>query len=127
MGKPTIPTPRKRGQHGPAYVPTDMLRAKVRAMAGYGIPQPDIARMIDTDHETLRRHYRDELDLGVTQANVRVAAFLHGAATEDSVSAAIYWTKARMGWSDNAAQRELDAKLETVLQQIAALRAERAT
>jgi hypothetical protein len=105
-----------------------MLRAKVRAMAGYGLPQPDIARLIDTDPETLRKHYRADLDTGKAEADLAVTQSLHLLATKGkNPASAIYWTKARMGWTDNAVQRDLELKLLAMQQEIAALRAEKAT
>ncbi len=45
-------------------------------MAAYGVPEPDIARVVAIDPKTLRKHYRDELDTGHVKATVRVAEFL---------------------------------------------------
>jgi hypothetical protein len=33
----------------------------VRAMAGFGVPQPDIATQLDIDPKTLRKYFRQEL------------------------------------------------------------------
>jgi hypothetical protein len=125
MGSPTIPTPRKHGQRGPAHVPTAQRRIKVRRLAGYGVPQPDIARLIDTDPETLRRHYREDLDLGVAEANAKVGGWLLRRANKDSnPAAAIFWAKARMGWSDFSAEwRAMQVQQEQMQAELAALRA----
>lgn len=72
-------------------------------MAGYGVPEADIARVLGIDPKTLRKHYRDELDTGHVIANVKVAESLFRKATGDhrqSVTAAIFWLKARAGWKD---------------------------
>jgi hypothetical protein len=53
-----------------------LYRRQVEAMAAYGIPEDDISRVISVDPKTLRKHYRDELDLGETKANPQVAGFL---------------------------------------------------
>ena len=87
----------------PEYQPTDKDRAAVQTMAAYGIPQPDIAAVVGCDEKTLRKHFRQELDTAATQANARVAAALFKKATSDgpsSVSAAIFWLKARAGWQE---------------------------
>lgn len=85
----------------PAHQPTDADRAKVKAMSAYGIPQEQIARVFDIDSKTLRLHYRDELDLGVIEANAQVAKTLFSQATkEGNTTAAIWWTKSRMGWKE---------------------------
>lgn len=75
-------------------------------MAGYGIPADDIARSVGISHDTLRKHYRDELDLGTVKANTAVAQSLYKKATGDgtsSVTAAIFWLKTRAGWRETVA------------------------
>ncbi len=67
-------------------------------MAGYGVPETDIARIIGIDPKTLRKHYRDELDTGHVKANAKVAENLYRKATgegRESVTAAIFWLKTR--------------------------------
>jgi hypothetical protein len=82
------------------HVPTVEDRKQVEAMAGYGIPQEDIARRVGIDPKTLRKHYRRELDTGATKANAKVAESLYQNATQGNVTAQIWWTKSRMGWSE---------------------------
>lgn len=85
----------------PPHQPTEQDRAKVKALSAYGIPQEQIARVFDIDSKTLRLHYRDELDLGVIEANAQVAKTLFSQATkEGNTTAAIWWTKSRMGWKE---------------------------
>lgn len=68
-------------------------------MAGFGIPQLEIANLVGISDRTLRTRYRRELDTGATEANLRVAQSLYNMAVRDKVpAAAIWWTKARMGW-----------------------------
>lgn len=72
-------------------------------MAGYGVPEADIADMIGIDPKTLRKHYRQELDQGHTKANIKVAENLFRKATgegREAVTAAIFWLKARAGWKE---------------------------
>jgi hypothetical protein len=69
-------------------------------MAAYGIPADDIARVIGVDAKTLRKHYRDELDLGQTKANAQVAGFLFNSAKNGNVSAQIFWLKTRARWRE---------------------------
>ncbi|MBR0648731.1 hypothetical protein GXW78_03600 [Roseomonas terrae] len=86
---------------GLPYVPTDDQRRTVRAMAGFGIPQTDIATYLRVDAKTLRKHFRDELDLGSIEATSKVAQSLFRMATEgQNVAAAIFWMKARAGWRE---------------------------
>ena len=74
-------------------------------MAGYGIPETDIARVLGIDPKTLRKHYREELDIGHVKANAKVAESLFRKATGDdrqSVTAAIFWLKTRAGWKETS-------------------------
>lgn len=40
----------------PSYQPDEVSRRQVKAMAGYGVPEADIARVLDIDPKTLRKH-----------------------------------------------------------------------
>lgn len=85
----------------PPHEPTEKDRATVKAMSAYGIPQEQIARVIKINSETLRIHYRDELDLGVIEANAKVAETLfHQGVRDGNTTALIWWTKSRMGWKE---------------------------
>ena len=56
--------------------------------------------MVGIDPKTLRKHYRDELDLGETKANAQVAGFLFNAARNGNVTAQIFWLKTRARWRE---------------------------
>jgi hypothetical protein len=80
---------------------TAKSRREVQTLAGLGIQQSAIASLINCDEKTLRKYYRRELDVGVTEANARVAASLYNLAVkEGNVTACIWWTKCRMGWRE---------------------------
>jgi len=83
-----------------AHKPDPAQRQQVEAMAAYGIPEIDIAAVVGVDPKTLRKHYRDELDLGETKANAQVAGFLFSAARNGNVTAQIFWLKTRAGWRE---------------------------
>jgi hypothetical protein len=95
----------------PPHQPTDADRAKVTALSAYGIPQEQIARVFDIDSKTLRLHYRDELDLGVIEANAQVAKTLFNQGVKDgNTTALIWWTKSRMGWKEKQEIAHTDAE-----------------
>jgi hypothetical protein len=83
-----------------AHKPDPLQRRQVEAMAAYGIPELDIARVVGVDPKTLRKHYRDELDLGETKANAQVAGYLYNAAKGGNVTAQIFWLKTRAKWRE---------------------------
>jgi len=61
--------------------------------------------MLGIDPKTLRKHYRDELYHGHVKANAKVAENLFRKATgegRESVTAAIFWLKARAGWRETS-------------------------
>lgn len=82
---------------------SDKDRAFVRAMAMAGAQHERIAEVIGCTAKTLRKHFREELDFGRDQANANVVANLYRQAVKDdpkAITAAIYWTKAQMGWKE---------------------------
>jgi len=83
-----------------AHKPDLAQRRQVEAMAAYGIPEADIARVVGVDPKTLRKHYRDELDMGETKANAQVAGFLFNSARTGKVTAQIFWLKTRARWRE---------------------------
>jgi AraC-like DNA-binding protein len=97
-----FPTYKRPGRK--PYTPTDEQRRTVRAMAGYGVPQEAIAKVVRCSEPTLRRNFRHELDTAVTEANARVAQCLYQqATTPGNVAASIFWLKARAGWREKHA------------------------
>ena len=85
------------------HAPDPVTRRQVEAMAGYGVCEPEIAGIVGIDAKTLRKHYRQELSLGHTKANVKVAENLYRKACgegRESVTAAIFWLKTRARWKE---------------------------
>src|ERR1700730_10560277 len=89
------------------HQPEPQTRRQVEAMAAYGVPEADIARVIAVDPKTLRKHDRQELDIGSVKANTKIAESLYRKALGDgaqSVTAAIFWLKTRAGWKETMIQ-----------------------
>ncbi len=86
-----------------AFVVNDALREKVRHLAGLGVRQDDIARMIGCAPKTLRKRLRDELDRGVAEANATVSGYLFAAAKAGNIAAIIFWLKTRANWRERLA------------------------
>src|SRR5918993_1517942 len=87
-----------------SHVPDPAMRRQVETMSAYGIPEADISRVVAIDPKTLRKHYRDELDLGETKANAQVAGFLFNSARNGNVSAQIFWLKTRARWKETPSE-----------------------
>ncbi len=102
-------TPRKRaprkgeGRQPKVFQPSDSNL--VRALAIIGVTQDNIARILSCDSDTLRKHFRQELDEGSDRANAAVVgALYHQAVVEGNVSAQIFWCKTRLGWREKDAE-----------------------
>jgi hypothetical protein len=97
------------------------MREKVRHLAGLGVPQDDIARIIGCAPKTLRKRFRDDLDRGAAEANAIVSGSLFAAAKGGNVAAQIFWLKTRAHWhecavpDDTAAHRDAEMGSSTVL------------
>src|SRR3990167_5273793 len=90
-----------------SHRPDPASRRQVEAMAGYGVPEADIACVLDLDPKTLRKHYRSELDKGHIKATTKVAENLYRKAIgegREAVTAAIFWLKTRAGWKETVVQ-----------------------
>ena len=85
------------------FVVNDGLREKVRHLAGLGVPQDDIAKIIGCAPKTLRKRFRDELDRGVAEANATISGFLFAAAKAGNITAMIFWLKTRAHWRERSA------------------------
>jgi hypothetical protein len=88
------------------FVVTDAVRERVRTLAGLGVPQVDIARIIRGDPKTLRKHFRDELDRGVAEANAVIAGALFTTAKGGNVPAQKFWLKVRAHWHERRAPED---------------------
>jgi hypothetical protein len=78
-----------------AFVVNDAMRERVRYLAGVGVRQDDIAKIIGCAPRTLRKRLRDELDRGVAEANATIAGSLFAKAKGGDTTAQIFWLKTR--------------------------------
>jgi hypothetical protein len=95
-----------------SHRPDERGRRQVEALAAYGVPELDIARVVGVDPKTLRKHYRDELDRS-TKATAKVAEFLFRKPTTEGsqcVTAAIFFMKTRGGWREAPQTHEMAMK-----------------
>lgn len=87
------------------HVPSSQTRKVVKMMAAIGVPKEDMAAHLSILVTTLDEHYAEEIRLGSVSANTAVAGNLFKMATgspdiKTTVIAAIWWSKARMGWKE---------------------------
>src|SRR4051812_36250655 len=81
----------------------------VEAMAGWGLPELDIALVIGIAPKRLRKHFRDELDTGHIKGNRqgrRQPLSIATGSGREAVTAAIFWLKVRAAWREPVGVRE---------------------
>lgn len=111
----TYRDPNKVDRGGERYhKPDDKSRRVVIEAVGLGMQQKNVARMLGICVRTLRKHYREELDIAVDSINFDVARALYQRASsgKDTI-ASIFMLKSRAGWKDTQAP---DANLPSQIQ-----------
>ena len=86
----------------PPHHATPELRRMVEHHAAIGTPHQQIAKLLKIALNTLKRNYREELDLGLAKANAVVGGRLFAEAKRGNITAAIFWMKTRGGWRETA-------------------------
>ena len=89
----------------PPHAPTEATRQTVQLHTMVGTNQTDIARVLDIDEKTLRKYYRDELDLAKSKANASIGGALFNKAKNGDTAAMIFWMKTQAKWAE---RHELD-------------------
>jgi hypothetical protein len=91
------------------FVPTEEQRGQVKMLAGLGIKQAEIAKLVGLHSAaTLRKHFRTELLAGPMAMAVKVRRTLYEMATSGRNQAAtMFWLKTRAGWSEKGREPEL--------------------
>ena len=85
----------------PQLHPTDEQRQLVKFLVAMGAKQIEIAQLIGIrSDKTLRRHFREEINRGVLEANGKAAQTLLKKISEGNVTAAIFWLKCRGHWRE---------------------------
>ena len=98
---PPLNSPVKRKQGRPPFKPTDEQREQVITMSSHGVPHRQQAPLIGcSSPKTLRKHFRDERDIGKIQANAKVAGALYQSALDGNVKAQSFWLKTVGGWQE---------------------------
>lgn len=100
-----------------AHVPTDETRSIVSSAVSFGIPQEHIARKLGITAETLRAHYRTEIDCGTQDLIFDAASTLRTLAIEEKDRASLmFLLKTRGKWAERVTvvneiddERTLDA------------------
>jgi hypothetical protein len=104
---------------GLPYKPSEEDGATVRALKAFGHTDAEIAAFMRISHDTLERHHREDLDLGLTQANFKVANVLFKKCVEDEdTTSIIFWLKTRARWREAREEQKDNSLLEQLVAQM---------
>lgn len=103
--KPEPRTGKRRGRTPgtPDHVPTPESRRQVEMLIGYGLVHDAIAAVIGVSDETLRKHYRAELNHGKAKVVAQVAnSLVKKALSErpDAINAAKFYLERQGNWTE---------------------------
>ncbi len=84
------------------FKPTDKERKDVAKMIAVGIPQESVAMVIrgGIHKDTLRKHFRYELDTAMIKAHGKIGGKLFAMAMAGNISSLIFYAKTQMGWKE---------------------------
>jgi len=85
---------------GVEHIPDEKSKAFVKSLAAVGTRYVDIAHKLEITDDTLRKHYKAELEDGRIDANAQIANTLFQQAKKGNMTAAIFWLKTRAGWKE---------------------------
>lgn len=98
------PKPKSKGGR-PTFVPKDEHRRIVKIMAGFAIPQQQIALALEISDRTLRKHFKRELQISAAQVHAQLAGNLlrlSNGSDGTALKATLEGLRMRFGWSSYA-------------------------
>lgn len=90
----------KQSGQGVLHKPSEETKKMVKTLSAVGIRYEDIAAKLEITDDTLRKHYRKELDEGRVEANAAIGQTLFQQAKNGNTTAAIFWLKTRAQWRE---------------------------
>lgn len=83
----------------------------VRALTACGNDYEEIAKILGVKPSMVRKLFREEMEVGGVQANAKVMGSIFKAATQDNMTAAIFWAKTQGSAKQKRPTRGTDAGL----------------
>ena len=96
---------KRSGRGRPSHEPTARDRQTVEMLCALNINHEHIAEIIGVSDETLRKHYRKEIDIGKSKVIARVGSALVAKAVSDrpdAVNAAKFFLQSQGGWKERS-------------------------
>lgn len=101
----------------PVKTLTDEQRKQVQTLAGYGLNQEQIARMLGMHRETLRKHCKEELEKGKDVAYTQALNSLFANIKKGKEASLIFYLKTQHNWKEkNEVQVSGELKLAPALE-----------
>ena len=86
----------------PPHAPSDAQRQTVQLHTTVGTTQAVISQLLGIDLKTLRKHYREDLDVSKAKANATIGGALFRKAKGGDTASMTFWLKTRARWRETA-------------------------
>lgn len=100
------------GMFNKGHQPTPYTRRQVTLLAAYRMSIEVISHIVNLSSETLRQHYKNELQHGLAVATVQVAERLYNDAVnlpgQPGINAAQFWLERNAGWKQQSQMTHTD-------------------
>ena len=93
----------------PRFIPTEDQKFLVTMMSSTGVPHERQAKALGVNSKTLRKYFKEELQVGRDRAHAEIAGALYKRALDGNVPAQIFYLKTQAGWRE-AQRLELRAE-----------------
>ena len=93
----------------PSFIPTEDQKFLVTIMSSTAVPHERQAKALGVNSKTLRKYFKEELQLGRNRAHAEIAGALYKRALDGNVPAQIFYLKTQAGWRE-AQRLELRAE-----------------
>ena len=93
----------------PVFIPTEDQKFLVTMMSSTGVPHERQAKALGVNSKTLRKYFKEELQVGRDRAHAEIAGSLYKRALDGNVPAQIFYLKTQVGWRE-AQRLELRAE-----------------
>lgn len=87
----------------PPHKPTPATRQTVQLHTTVGTDQETLSRVLGITEKTLRKYYREELDISAAKANAVIGGALFNKAKDGDTAAMIFWLKTKAGFRERQA------------------------
>ena len=84
----------------PGFIPTEDQKFLVTMMSSTGVPHERQAKALGVNSKTLRKYFKEELQVGRDRAHAEIAGALYKRALDGNVPAQIFYLKTQAGWRE---------------------------